>query len=527
MGRSAGDAVTIVERLDEERCHELHGTRADHPGPEGAGSRAAVPAHQSCMARRKLGLSLQRLLRQAPTTSSMARMRLLEEIRRRLRLSLLLRVARNRSMGRRHDLLRKTDPPLCGAPVIHRPEDIDRLQDALQYESSRGPACACWTAIAGLKATPGKARVPIIAVAISPFSLPVMQMGFDRYIELMHEQPDRFRQADANSTRSSPSIGPMRSWPPVPRRSAISIRCPRPPTFRATLYLDHRPTGGAARALPESRVRPPPTWHPDAACPSSPTSPTPAPPWSASAFWTTCAQLKAPRPGRVSLLGNLNGIEMRRWTPADAELAGQARDRRAPAAVAASSSADNHGEIPWQVSDETLLAIREAVEPLGGATRSNWVEGLDRSRPDLNDDHGQRGTASSVATTFAREVGARHCRGRLERRQWRWRFPARCGRPPVRLGTSCVRCCPEDCGQLAVFGRACLQGLADPPAGFPPMQVDAAATMLQPGRRSLSLVNEVDRRRRLPAVTGLARGTGANGRHRHGISRPKRCARLL
>ena len=36
--------------------------------------------------------------------------------------------------------------------------------------------------------------LPIIAVAISPFSLPVMQMGFDRYLELMHEQPVRFQR---------------------------------------------------------------------------------------------------------------------------------------------------------------------------------------------------------------------------------------------------------------------------------------------------------------------------------------------
>ena len=35
---------------------------------------------------------------------------------------------------------------------------------------------------------------PIIGVAISPFSLPVMQMGFDRYLELMHEEPARFER---------------------------------------------------------------------------------------------------------------------------------------------------------------------------------------------------------------------------------------------------------------------------------------------------------------------------------------------
>ena len=29
---------------------------------------------------------------------------------------------------------------------------------------------------------------------MSPFSLPVMQMGFDQYIELIYEQPERFKR---------------------------------------------------------------------------------------------------------------------------------------------------------------------------------------------------------------------------------------------------------------------------------------------------------------------------------------------
>lgn len=47
--------------------------------------------------------------------------------------------------------------------------------------------------IRGLKARGGDS-VPIIGVAISPFSLPVMQMGFDAYLDLIHEQPDRFQR---------------------------------------------------------------------------------------------------------------------------------------------------------------------------------------------------------------------------------------------------------------------------------------------------------------------------------------------
>ena len=76
------------------------------------------------------------------------------------------------------------------------------------------------------------------------------------------------------------------------------------------------------------------------------------------------AQLKAVAAGRVTLLGNLNGVEMRRWTADDAELA----VKRAIAAAGAGGGfilADNHGEIPFQVTDQTLLAIGEAVERWG------------------------------------------------------------------------------------------------------------------------------------------------------------------
>jgi uroporphyrinogen decarboxylase len=50
-----------------------------------------------------------------------------------------------------------------------------------------------------------KARVgddaPIIGVVMSPFSLRVVQIGFERYMELIYERPDQFRQWLLSSTR--------------------------------------------------------------------------------------------------------------------------------------------------------------------------------------------------------------------------------------------------------------------------------------------------------------------------------------
>ena len=75
-------------------------------------------------------------------------------------------------------------------------------------------------------------------------------------------------------------------------------------------------------------------------------------------------EVKAACKGKIAVAGNLNGIEMRRWTPAQVE-------EKVQQALAAASGgggfilADNHGEIPWQVSDEVLLAIAEAARRLG------------------------------------------------------------------------------------------------------------------------------------------------------------------
>lgn len=45
-------------------------------------------------------------------------------------------------------------------------------------------------------------------------------------------------------------------------------------------------------------------------------------------------------------------------------------------------------------------------------------------------------------------------------------FPARCGRPPL-AWDELRALIPADCGQLLLLGRACLQALGKPPAGFP------------------------------------------------------------
>lgn len=250
-------------------------------------------------------------------------------------------------------------PPNCGCPIIRRPEDIDRL------EPPRVATATCLhrvlATIAELKVRVGD-TVPIIGVVISPFSLPVMQMGYDRYIELIHEQPDRFSrlmavneafcvewanaQLAAGATAicyfdpiSSPTNIPpamyRRTGQQVAKRTLSSIKGPTATHLasgRALGIVDEVAATGTA-VLGVSVLE-------------------------------DLAELKAASAGRMTLLGNLNGVEMRRWSAAQAESA----VKKAIAAAGRGGGfilADNHGEIPFQVPDEVLLAVRDAVEHWG------------------------------------------------------------------------------------------------------------------------------------------------------------------
>ena len=262
-------------------------------------------------------------------------------------------------------------PPLCGRPVIERPEDIDRLRPP-SVAGASGLARVL-AAIRGLKARVGDAA-PIIGVAISPFSLPVMQMGFDRYIELIYEQPERFeRLMQAN-------IEFAVEWANAQLAAGATAICYFDPVSSTTNIprdLDLR-TGQAVAKRTLARIKGPTATHlASGRC---------LPIVGDLADTGTAVigvsgledlrELKAAAAGRVSLLGNLNGVEMRRWTPAQAEI----EVKRTIAGAGRGGGfvlCDNHGEIPWQVPDEVLLAIRAAVDRWGRYPLDwvdNWID---------------------------------------------------------------------------------------------------------------------------------------------------------
>lgn len=50
-------------------------------------------------------------------------------------------------------------------------------------------------------------------------------------------------------------------------------------------------------------------------------------------------------------------------------------------------------------------------------------------------------------------------------------FPARCGRPPISWD-ELRSLLPDNCSQVVLLGRACLNTLGAPPAGFPPVRIE-------------------------------------------------------
>ncbi|CAD5375085.1 Uroporphyrinogen decarboxylase [Rubrivivax sp. A210] len=258
-------------------------------------------------------------------------------------------------------------PPLCGAPVIRRPEDIDKLQ-APDIASAPG----LQRALATLRALAAEVAgtVPLIGVAISPFSLPVMQMGFGAYLDLMMTQPERFECLMRVNEEFTVA------WANAQLAAGATAICYFDPVSSSTniTRAQYLATGQQVARRTLARIQGPTATHlASGRCATilDDIAQTGTAAIGVSALEDLGA-LKAQAAGRVALLGNLNGIEMRRWTPRRTEY----EVKKAIAGAARGGGfilADNHGEIPWQVPDWVLIGIREAVE-LWGRYPLDWVE---------------------------------------------------------------------------------------------------------------------------------------------------------
>lgn len=256
-------------------------------------------------------------------------------------------------------IYREDGPPNAGAPLI---TSFDRIPGLRWPEPTTSPVLAkALETIRALKTHVGD-EAPIIAVVISPFSMPVMQLGFERWLQLLLERPallaplmeanEQFCVSWANAQLAagataicyfdplaSPSMIPrelyLRTGHAVAKRTIAAIRGPT---------ATHLASG---RALPVLG---------DLAATGTAIA-------GVSAL-DDLAAAKAAARGRLTLLGNLNAVALRRWTAAEID----EQVRRAMQAAGPGGGfllADNHGEIPAQVEDETLHLLADSARRWG------------------------------------------------------------------------------------------------------------------------------------------------------------------
>jgi len=256
-------------------------------------------------------------------------------------------------------IFRDDGPPNSGMPIITTGEQIDALTAP---DVSETPCLQMVLEMIRIlvERSPGDAL--IFGVAISPLSLPVMQMGFENYIRLMYTDEERFRKLIAVNSQffvewasaqvkagvdgiiyfdpvSSPTIIP----PEFYRKTGLLIARDVLPKVNAPIAAmfasarigpildDITSTGVVAVGVGESE---------------------------------NIREIKQNYAGKVTLIGNLNGIAMRHWTREEAfsHVKELIRDAGPGGGFIVG---DNHGEIPFQVSDEVLFAIRDAVMEFG------------------------------------------------------------------------------------------------------------------------------------------------------------------
>jgi uroporphyrinogen decarboxylase len=272
-------------------------------------------------------------------------------------------------------IYRADGPPNGGEPLVRTLDDIRRLQPPRVADSP--DLKRVLDTIAGLRAR--DPETPIIGVVMSPFSLPVMQLGFERYLQLMHDHPASRMTANQALFDHLMTLNEAFcvEWANAQLKAGATAICYFDPVSSQTISRpeDFRRLGKPIAARTIARIQGPVATHfASGRCLRILDDlPETGPAVIGVSADEDLRALKQAAAGRLTLLGNLNGIAMRTW---DATAAEQAVKQAIAAAGPGGGFilSDNHGEIPFQVPEETLLAIAEAVERWGRYPL-DWTKG--------------------------------------------------------------------------------------------------------------------------------------------------------
>ena len=250
-------------------------------------------------------------------------------------------------------------PPNSGQPFIESIDQIASLQIPDIGESKSLRRVLDTTEM--LKNEAGD-ETPIIGVVMSPFSLPVMQMGFEKYLEMMYFQKDAFdRLMQINEEFCV-------AWANAQLAAGATAICffdplASPNIIERPMYMA---TGHKVAMRTLARIKGPTATHLASGI-ALPVIDDIVQTGSAVLGFSDdddLAAIKQAARNRICLLGNLNGIDMIHWNAGKIEEhIRQLLSKAAPGGGFILS--DNHGEIPWQVPEEVLLGISDAVSRFG------------------------------------------------------------------------------------------------------------------------------------------------------------------
>ncbi len=250
-------------------------------------------------------------------------------------------------------------PPNSGEPFIKSFEQISKIQVPNVHQADGLKKVLTATELLKKEV---KQEVPIIGVVMSPFSLPIMQMGFEKYLEMIYFRKKDFKKLMAVNEAFCVE------WANAQLQAGATAICYFNPlaspsmieknTYLATGYeIDKRTIlkikGPTATHLASGRAFP--------VVEELLATGTAVLGFSGDDDLTA---IKKATQNRLCLLGNLNGIDMVNW---DSKIVNERVSHLITKAGQGGGLiiSDNHGEIPWQVPEETLLELSEAVRKYG------------------------------------------------------------------------------------------------------------------------------------------------------------------
>lgn len=258
-------------------------------------------------------------------------------------------------------------PPNSGEPLMKSVIDIEKFTMPIIKESKS--LLKVLDVTQAIKAKIGN-ETPIIGVVMSPFSLPVLQMGFEKYLELIYSDKKSFNLLMQKNEEFCVQ------WANAQLAAGATAICyfdplSSPKMIERSTYIS---TGQQIAKRTISRIKGPVATHLASGI-TLPVLDDIVDTGAAVLGFSSDDDLEAVKgasKNKICLLGNLNAIDMINWNSSRVEQEVKNIIKKAGQSGGL-ILADNHGEIPWQVPEHVLLEISEATQRFGRYPLE-WVE---------------------------------------------------------------------------------------------------------------------------------------------------------